>query len=204
MVPEEKTFSGYVRTYSKSIISSLIILFLVVIFFVWFDHNKMNKKLLISEDFIDAKILLSEKSFGEALILFTEIISKKDKIYSPLSLFMVIDKDLEKDKNLVLEYFDTVLSINNLEDEDLDLLKLKKAIYISDNAKEEELLNLLNPIINSDSVWRSQSIKFIGDYYYSNKQFKKSKQYYSKLLTDENLNINLDDVERKMKLIENE
>ena len=117
---------------------------------------------------------------------------------------MVIDKDLEKDKNIVLEYFDTVLSINNLEDEDLDLLKLKKAIYISDNAKEEELLNLLNPIINSDSVWRSQSIKFIGDYYYSNKQFKKSKQYYSKLLTDENLNINLDDVERKMKLIENE
>ena len=187
MVPEEKTFSGYVRTYSKSIISSLIILFLVVIFFVWFDHNKMNKKLLISEDFIDAKILLSEESFGEALILFTEIISKKDKIYSPLSLFMVIDKDLEKDKNIVLEYFDTVLSINNLEDEDLDLLKLKKAIYISDNAKEEELLNLLNPIINSDSVWRSQSIKFFGDYYYSNKQFKKSKQYYYKLLTDENL-----------------
>ena len=204
MVPEEKTFSGYIRTYSKSIVSSLIIFFLAVIFYVWFDHNKMNKKLLISENFIDAKILLSEKKNNKALVLFTEIISKKDKIYSPLALFMVIDKDLLKDENIVLEYFDTVLSINNLEDEDLDLLKLKKAIYIAENAKEEELLNLLNPIINSTSVWRSQSIKFIGDYYYSNKQFKKSKQYYSRLLTDENLNIDLDDVKRKIKLIQNE
>mgnify|MGYP007000270288 len=75
---------------------------------------------------------LSEKKNNKALVLFTEIISKKDKIYSPLALFMVIDKDLLKDENIVLEYFDTVLSINNLEDEDLDLLKLKKAIYIAE------------------------------------------------------------------------
>ena len=39
-----------------------------------------------------------------------------------------------------------------MEKEDLNLLRLKKAIFISENSKEEEILELLNPIINSNCM----------------------------------------------------
>ena len=71
---------------------------------------------------------------------------------------------LEAAKTIVSKYFDEVLSIKGLNQEDLNLLKLKKAIYISEDINEKELLDLLNPIINSESVWKIQSIKFLADF----------------------------------------
>ena len=146
---------------------------------------------------------MNNKNITSSLGILKKIINKKDKIYSPLSLFLIIDNDLESDKTLVLKYFDTVLSIGGQEKEDLNLLKLKKAYFISENSKEKDLLDLLNPIINSKSVWRIQSIKFLGDYYFSLKEFKKAGQYYSILLAEENLNIDISEIERKMKIIKN-
>ena len=61
------------------------------------------------------------------------------------------------------------------------------------------MLDLLNPIINSNSVWKFQSLKFLADYYFSLKQFKKAEQYYSLLL--ESGDDNIDQNEIKMKKI---
>ena len=115
--------------------------------------------------------------------------------------YLIIDKNLEKDPNIINEYFDLVISISKLKTEDLNLLKLKKAIHISENSNEKELLDLLNPIINSKSIWRIQSVEFLGDYYFSKKQFKKAEQYYSILLNQENSDIDVSDLKRKMKTI---
>ena len=78
------------------------------------------------------------------------------------------------------------------------MLIFKKAIFISSYGKEEELLDLLNPIINSDSVWKTQSIKFLGDYYFSIKEYNKADQYYSDLLTLENSNIDSKEIKRRI------
>ena len=91
------------------------------------------------------------------------------------------------------------MSINSLKNEDLDLVKFKKAIFISRHGNEKELLDLLNPIINSDSVWKAQSIKFLADFYFSKKEYKKADQYYSTLLTLENSNIDIKEIKRKIK-----
>ena len=80
-----------------------------------------------------------------------------------------------------------------------NLLKLKKAIFISEKTKEEDLLELLNPIINSDSVWKVQSIKFLADFYFSKKEFNKADQYYLQLLTFENANIDINEIKRQIK-----
>ena len=117
---------------------------------------------------------------------------------------MIIDRNLEQDSKTLIKYFDSVLSIKKIDKEDLNLLKLKKAIFISESTKEKELLDLLNPIINSSSIWKFDSIKFLGDYYFSMKEFKKAEQYYTILLAEENLDIDKDDLKRKMKLIINE
>ncbi len=80
-------------------------------------------------------------------------------------------------------------------------MKLKKAIYISEIDKEQEIIELLNPIINSDSVWKSQALKFLGDFYYSFNQTQKAKQYYSLLNEIDQFN---DNTRRKMDLLKNE
>ena len=120
-----------------------------------------------------------------------------------MSLFLIIDNNLEKNKEVIIQYFDELLSINALEDEDINLLRLKKAIYISNSSKEQNMLDLLNPIINSNSVWKFQSLKFLGDYYFSLKQFKKAEQYYRILLETEDINIDKNEIERKVKIINN-
>ncbi len=200
----KKTFKDFLKSNSKLLVGLLIILFIVFILFSWLDYSKKNEKIRISEKFIDAKIFLNKKNNDSSLKIFKNIINKKDKVYSPLSLFLIIDKDLEKDEKAILKYFDTVLSIKDLEKEDLNLLKLKKAIFSSESSKEQDLLDLLNPIINSKSVWRARSLKFLGDYYFSKKEFKKAKQYYSDLLSEENPNIDVSDIKRKIKSIKND
>ena len=88
--------------------------------------------------------------------------------------------------------------ISDLAKEDTNLIKLKKAIFISSYGKEDKLLELLNPIINSDSVWKVQATKFMGDYYFSRKEFVKADQFYSKLINLEGENIDKNEINRKI------
>lgn len=200
---KKKGFKDYFNTYKKTIIILSFILVLIGGIFLWFENTQKNKRLKVSENFIEAKILLAQEENLKSLDYLKSIILQKDKVYSPLSLFLIIDNNLEKNKEVIIQYFDELLSINALEDEDINLLRLKKAIYISNSAKEQNMLDLLNPIINSNSVWKFQSLKFLGDYYFSLKQFKKAEQYYRILLETEDNNIDKDEIERKVKIINN-
>ena len=82
-------------------------------------------------------------------------------------------------------YFDKIIDNSNLQKEDLNLIKFKKAVNISDLKNEQDILKLLNPIINSNSVWKNHVLKFLGDFYTSNNQSQKANQYYL-LLSDNN------------------
>lgn len=200
---KKKGFKDYFNTYKKTIIILSFILVLIGGIFLWFDNTHKNKRLKVSENFIEAKILLAQEENLKSLDYLKSIILQKDKVYSPLSLFLIIDNNLEKNKEVIIQYFDELLSINALEDEDINLLRLKKAIYISNSSKEQNMLDLLNPIINSNSVWKFQSLKFLGDYYFSLKQFKKAEQYYRILLETDDNNIDKNEIERKVKIINN-
>jgi len=201
---EKKGFIDFLKSKKKLLFILIGLLIFVLISFVWLDHDSKSKKIKISENFIQAKVLYSNDKHNESLQVLKKIIEERDKIYSPLSLFLIIDKNLEKDKKNILEYFDTVLSIGSLEKEDLNLIKFKKAIFISDSSNEENIINLLNPIINSNSVWKIQSLKFLGDYYFSLKDFRKADQYYSILLREADEKVDTSEIKRKMKLIKND
>ena len=176
---ENKGIIYFIKSKLKIIISILIFLFFIILFMGWMDYQNKKNKLKLSENFIEAKVLLSENKKIESYEIFKQLVNKKEKIYSPLSLFFIIDRNLENDENVLLKYFDTILSIKDLEPEDLNLMKLKKAIFISQNADEQSILSLLNPIINSNSVWKAQSLKFLGDYYFSTKEFKKAQHFHN-------------------------
>ncbi len=202
---QKRNIKDFLKSNIKILLSIFFFIVLIGIFFLWTDYsNKLNKK-RISKDFIQAKILLNKNSNDKSLEILKDIVNEKDETYSPLALYLIIDKKLDEDPNIINEYFDSVISIGKLEKEDLNLIKLKKAIHLSQSSDEKTLLDLLNPIINSKSIWRLQSMEFLGDYYYSKKQFKKAEQYYIQILNKgEDLSIDVSDIKRKMKLINND
>ena len=203
-ISEKVKFIDLLKKNFKLLLGLLILLLVIISILLWFDHNNKSKREKISEDFIQAKILLENQQNTKAYNVLKNIVEKKDNIYSPLSLFLIIEKNLETDKATITNYFDKILDIGGIEKEDLNLLRLKKAIFISENSKEEDMLELLNPIINSDSVWKIQSIKFLGDYYFSLKQFNKAKQYYLILISDNNIRLDKNEIKRKLNIIGDE
>ena len=197
----EKKFLSFIKLNSKIFIYTISTFFIVMAALLWISYDSNKQKKIISEDFIKAKIFLEKQNKDKATLILKNIIEKKDTIYSSLSLFLLIDQNLVEDKQLILEYFDNIISDGDYSEEDKNLLKLKKAIYISDIEDEQEMLKLLNPVINSDSVWKNQSLKFLGDFYYSISQLEKARQYYSTLLKEEINNVSRTEINRRIKSI---
>tara|TARA_Y100001970_G_C14073812_1_gene770892 strand:+ start:205 stop:819 length:615 start_codon:yes stop_codon:yes gene_type:complete len=197
----EKKFLNFIKSNSKIFTYIISIFFIILAVSLWMSYDSKKEKKIISEDFTRAKISLERNNKDKATLILKNIIEKKDTIYSSLSLFLLIDQNLVEDKQLILEYFDNIISNGDYSQEDVNLLKLKKAIYISDIKDEQEMLKLLNPIIKSDSVWKNQSLKFLGDFYYSISQLEKAKQYYSLLLKEKINNISRTEINRRIKSI---
>ena len=201
---ENKSFKNYILSNKKKLLLLAGVIFLSLIYFWWTDNTKKKERYKNSEDFISAKVFLSKNENEKSLEILKKIVSTNDEVYSPLSLFLIIDRNLDENRENVLKYFDQIISINSLEKEDLNLLKLKKAIYISESADENDLLELLNPILNSNSVWKYKSLKLLGDYYFNKKEYIKAKQYYSDILNLDDQNIDLSAINRKLKIIKND
>ena len=201
---ENKSFKNYILSNKKKLLLLAGVIFLSLIYFWWADNTKKKDRDKNSEDFISAKVFLSKNENEKSLEILKNIISTNDEVYSPLSLFLIIDRNLNENRENVLKYFDQIISINSLEKEDLNLLKLKKAIYISDSADENDLLEILNPILNSNSVWKNKSLKLLGDYYFNKKEYIKAKQYYSDILNLEDQSIDFSEINRKLKIIKND
>tara|TARA_B100001121_G_C18593546_1_gene575874 strand:- start:100 stop:717 length:618 start_codon:yes stop_codon:yes gene_type:complete len=201
---QNKSLKNFFLSNKKILYLSIGLLFLIIIFFWWSDSSNKKERFKNSEDFISAKVLISKNDKRNSLEILKSLILKNDDVYSPLSLFLIIDNNLENNKEKILDYFDKILAIKSLKKEDLNLIRLKKAIYISENANEEDILNLLNPILNSDSVWRYKCLKLLGDYYFNNKKYNKAKQYYSDLLLLDDGSIDASDIKKKMKKIKND
>ena len=197
-IKEKKSFFDILKQNLKVMLSILLVLFIGLGLYLWIQYNSNLKKQDLSEKYIQAKILLSKNDKQKSLEILKNIIKEKDSTYSILSLYLIIDKNLESDDNNILNYFDKIITISDLEKEDVNLIKLKKAIFISSYGKEDKLLELLNPIINSDSVWKVQATKFMGDYYFSRKEYVKADQFYSKLINLEGENIDKNEINRKI------
>ena len=198
---ENKIFD-FLKGNSKIFIYSIISLLIIAVVSFFYISNTESKKIKISEDYIKAKIFLNNGNNIKAKEILTKIIIQKDSVYSSLSLFLIIEKKLITDKKFILDHFDLIINQGSLKKEDTNLLKLKKAIYISEIDKEGEIIVLLNPIINSESVWRPQALKFLGDFYYSFGQLQKAKQYYS--LLNEISQFNNNGIQKKLDFIKNE
>lgn len=156
----------------------LSILLTLVLFGYFFYKDLQNKnEIKLSEQYIQASIQFKKKKLDNAKQLLVNIINKKHKFYSPLALYFIIDNKLETDPFKIINFFDEILSIKSVDQENLNLIKIKKAIFLFKIEDEELIIKTLNPITNSDSAWRNMAIRLMSDYFLSRGQKIKANEY---------------------------
>jgi hypothetical protein len=143
--------------------------------------NRYNSAIIEHKNGDDSKIISEMK----------EIIEDKNSTYSPLALYYLIDENLIKDKNEINYLFDVLINKTSLDYEIKNLIIYKKALFNADTTNENELLNILNPIINSKSIWKSHGLYLLAEYFYSKNEKQKSKEFFNQILNTKNANTDI-------------
>ena len=170
----------------------------MIIFFIYQEYKK-NQKIKISELYNIAVTQNLTKNKEKTTKELIDIVYKKDSTYSPLSLYYIIDNNLIDSKEKTNQLFDILINETPLEIEIKNLIIYKKALYNSDDINENNLIDILSPLINSKSVWKSHALYLIAEYFYYKGEKQKSKEFYTSILDLENANSDLR-VEAKKRL----
>ena len=184
----QEKIKNFFGNHKNKIISGIIILIIIVIGVYSYAKYLVNKKKEISDNFNSITIKFKEDNNESTANRLIEIINKKDPTYSPLSLYFIIDNNLVTDQNIVNSLFDTLIESTSLDKEIKNLVIYKKALFNADQFKEGDLLSILNPIINSESVWKSHALYLMAEYFYSGNQNQKAKEFFNQIISLENSN----------------
>ena len=182
----KKNFLAHSLNFIKKKYKLLIILLLVLIIFLFafMFYQDLNKKnnIQVAEEYTKATILIKQKKAEESKLLLESIINKNHQFYSPLALYLIIDNNIDLDDLKIISYFNKILKNNSIDKENLNLIKIKKAIYLINLDREEQVVKTLNPIINSKSVWRKTAINLISEYFLAKDQNAKAEEYIQLLM----------------------
>ena len=179
---------------NKKLIYLLIILLILFLgSFGYYVDSKKEKKILLSEDYIKAKVYLAKDKKGEALNILKKVVLSNDPAYSTLSFFLILNRNLINDHEEVLNLFDHLLTNNKFDKEIRHLLLYKKALYLSDYLNESELLEEVKPLLEENSLWKAHALILLGDYFVSKKENLKAKDFYTQVLSINNLEKDLYD-----------
>ena len=187
--------------YNKKKLSFLLII-LILIPFSFFSFQIFEDQ---SKDKLSSKYNLAVSSYesgnkSEIKNIMEEIINNKDKTYSPLALYFLIDNDIQLTNEEVNNYFDIIINEINLDKEIKNLNIYKKGLFNSSFVSENELLLILKPVINSDSLWKPHALILLGEYFLDKNQNQKAKEFFNQILNIENTNEQLK-IEAKKRLI---
>ena len=168
------------------IILSVIIVFLFTFFI--FKDLKEKDKINLSNDYNEALTSFNEGNTERTINILNNIILEEDSTYSPLALYFLIDKKLITSKNQINKKFNQIIEELDLEDEIKFLVIYKKALYNADTATENELIEILSPITNSESIWKSHSLYLLAEFFMSKNEKQKAEEFYKMILTLEKSN----------------
>ena len=183
----EKIKNFFIKNKKKIIISISVIILAIFGYFIYEDFNKKSKiKLANRYNIVKMNFISGNKSMVANELI--SIVYENDRTYSPLALYFLIDNNVISDKNKINELFDTVINKTILEKEIKNLLIYKKALFNSDFESENNLLTILNPIINSNSIWKSHALYLMAEYFYFKNEKQKSKDFFDQIIILENVN----------------
>ena len=183
------------------IYSSIFAFIIIIASYSYYKDSKDRKKILLSENYIEAKVQLENNNKVKALEILKNIIFSNDASYSTLSFFMILNENLIDENNELSKLFDHILENNKFDKELENLLYYKKALFKSSYVNEEKFLEDVRPLLNSkETLWKGHGLMLIGDFYFSRKEYIKAKDFYTQILSINNLQSELYD-QAKMKLL---
>jgi hypothetical protein len=169
-------------------ISSLVI---IILGFYSFQAFKENQREQLSDTYNSAVIKFNEGDRNNALLIMKKVIENRDATYSPLALYFLVDNNLLENQNETNDLFDVLIDKTSLEKEIKNLIIYKKALFNANFSNENQLLDILKPLLNSKSVWKSHALYLIAEYFYSKNEKQKSKEFFNEILNTENANQDL-------------
>ncbi len=187
----KEKIKNFFINYKKKIIFILILIVLLLISFFLYQDYRLGIKEKLSDKY---NIVVTKFESGKKENIeneFKEIINEKDKTYSPLAFYFLIDNQLISSQDEINKYFDILINELDLEDEIKNLTIYKKGLYNSDFADENQLLDILNPVIKSQSIWKSHALFLMAEYYLAKNENQKSKEFFSQIANLENANSKL-------------
>ena len=175
----------------KILISLIIVIVILIISFYSYQIYLDKKREDISNKYNSAIIEYDISNKSKIISILKDIINAKDETYSPLALYFIIDNNLIDNKKEINDLFDILIDRTSLELEIKNLIIYKKALFNADQVDEIELLNILNPLINSKSVWKSHALYLVAEFFYSKDEKQKSKDFFEKIVSTENSNTDI-------------
>tara|TARA_B100000029_G_scaffold508313_1_gene594885 strand:+ start:2636 stop:3283 length:648 start_codon:yes stop_codon:yes gene_type:complete len=204
-VTKKSKLSKFYESNKILIFLTIFLLVICVSFVTYYSESKKKDKVEMSNNYISAKIYIQNDKKNEATKILKSIILSNDKTYSTLSLFLILNENLIDDKKEIINLFDHLLENNKFEKEVKNLIIFKKIILQSNYVDESELLQLIKPLITTDTLWKPHALLLLGDFFVFKKEYLKAKEFYLQVLSLKDLNKEMyENAKLQLSLISNE
>jgi len=187
---KEKIKNFYLKN-KKQILTGVSIFLLIIFSIFIFLESAKNKKIKIANKYVSVSASYDENNKEYFEKEFIEIIQTYDPTYGPLALYFIIDNKIIDSKEEINNLFDEVINNSDLDKEVKNLMIYKKGLFNAEFQTENKMIEILKPIINSESYWKPHSLLLLGDYFMSKGEKNKAKSFYSKILTSQKTNENI-------------
>jgi len=177
----ERIKNFFINNKKKLIIIASIIL-VIIIGYLSFEKSKEKTKIKLANKYNLALIDLNPENKQKIIDEMVNVIKSHDTTYSPLALYHLLDNNLLESNDEINILFNELIEKTNLENEIKNLIIYKKALFNSDFISENELLKILNPVINSESIWKSHALYLLAEFFYSKGEKQKAKEFFNQIL----------------------
>ena len=189
----KEKIKNFIINKKNTIIAVAVFILLIIFSFLFYQEHEKGHREWLANKYNATIIEFEAGDKSKILSSMKEIIEDKDKTYSPLAFFYLLDNDLITSKEEINKFFDILINEIGLDKENKNLTIFKKGLFNSEFANESELLNILNPVIKSDSIWKPHALYLMAEYYFAKEEKQKSKEFLDQL-------VSLKDISTKVKL----
>ena len=172
----------------KKLIITVSIILVIIIGYLSFEKSKERTKIKLANQYNLALIDLNPENKQKTIDEMVNVVKSNDATYSPLALYHLLDNNLLENNDEINILFNELIEKTNLENEIKNLIIYKKALFNSDFVSENELLKILNPVINSESIWKSHALYLLAEFFYSKDEKQKAKEFFNQILVLPNAN----------------
>ena len=172
----------------KKLIITVSIISVIIIGYLSFENSKEKNKIKLANQYNLALIDLNPENKQKTIDEMVNVVKSNDATYSPLALYHLLDNNLLENNDEINILFNELIEKTNLENEIKNLIIYKKALFNSDFVSENELLKILNPVINSESIWKSHALYLLAEFFYSKGEKQKAKEFFNQILVLPNSN----------------